>query len=191
MTDDYDELTRQLRELRGTLDAALADAPHLGALRDQLAYVAGAQAKKLRDQIDEGFADATHSRVNLIAGIKKDLLAEMEANGRGLTNHANVQSWVEGWFAHYYARSAAGGGNWCGEWWRHPEAVSRLRAMWRYWEEAQRPGHDMHDWWPYADQQFKELTDSRGTFVSCGPDGHGRTPPPLSTVTVEAGYLHP
>jgi hypothetical protein len=146
------------------------------------------QIRQIRDDLDNLAAKQTVELAEHTARTKDEILDEWTQHNTRPTTHPTVQAWVEGWFVHAYARSSAGWGHWCPEWWRHPEAVLRLTVMWQYWERAQRPGCEMHNWYLYADDQFRELTDSRGTFASCGDDGHVRVLPPLKTITVEEGY---
>ncbi|MET9605904.1 DUF4913 domain-containing protein [Streptomyces sp. NPDC006512] len=69
---------------------------------------------------------------------------------------------------------------WCPRWWEHPEAGSRLSALWLAWEHLR---HDaalgMTTWWiQHADPHLKVLMDPRqGPFAGCSPSkGHARTP---------------
>jgi hypothetical protein len=185
----------QLQKLSGDVDARLASATKLEELRARLASVGIEGAglfRDLRNQIDSGFADATVSRVDLFEKIKQDIIAQWTKDNSGPDPKQvfdDVESWVEGWFVNAYARSSAGWGHWCPEWWRHPEATERLTALWHSWEAAQKnTATGMAHWYVmYADPIFGQLTDSRGTFASCS-DVHGRVLPSLQTITVEEGY---
>ncbi|OJF14560.1 DUF4913 domain-containing protein [Couchioplanes caeruleus subsp. caeruleus] len=80
---------------------------------------------------------------------------------------------------------AASGVNWCPEWWQHPEAISRLYALWRAWEtlRAADPDTGMSIWWrDHFDPHFAVLTGEYGPFGKCSPDrGHvATTPLPLT-----------
>ena len=150
------------------------------------------QIRQLRDDLDTLTAKQTVELAEHTARIKDEILAEWTQHGSGPETkkvYDDVASWVENWFVHAYARSAVGGGIWCAEWWRHPEAVSRLTALWHSWEAAQKnTAAGMAHWYVmYADPVYGQLTDSRGTFVSC-EHGHGRVLPSLATITVEDGY---
>ncbi len=46
----------------------------------------------------------------------------------------SVEAWVHGWLAPVIRRPAGRDTAWCPEWWRHPEAIVRLEALWRSWE---------------------------------------------------------
>jgi hypothetical protein len=102
-------------------------------------------------------------------------LADTATGKRPLSNwkHQTLDAWVEGWFAERYARSIVGGTRWCSQWYEHPEAVTRLHALWTSWEVAQRdPDRGMIIWLRDGDAQFYELTRECGPFISCDYDGH-------------------
>ncbi|WP_091463859.1 DUF4913 domain-containing protein [Micromonospora inyonensis] len=52
--------------------------------------------------------------------------------------YRNVEAFVADYLAHVVERRLASGPtsgvNWCPRWWAHPEAISRLYALWRAWE---------------------------------------------------------
>lgn len=62
---------------------------------------------------------------------------------------------------------------WCAEWYRHPQALSRLDAIWRAWEHLrQDPALGIANWWlHYADPTMRALMDPHGPFARCA-DGH-------------------
>ncbi|MFJ8628538.1 DUF4913 domain-containing protein [Kitasatospora sp. NPDC093550] len=75
---------------------------------------------------------------------------------------------------------------WCPDWWLHAEAISRLNAMWRAWENLRLdPALGMSTWWiHHADPQLHVLMDpDNGPFSACSPiEGHSEHPPqPLPT----------
>ncbi len=71
--------------------------------------------------------------------------------------------------------------NWCPSWWRHPEAISRLYALWRAWETLRvgDPDTGMSIWWrDHFDSHFAVMTGEYGPFNKCSPDrGHVNTAP--------------
>jgi hypothetical protein len=69
---------------------------------------------------------------------------------------------------------------WCARWWEHPEAVSRLEALWKAFEVLRLdPGTGASTWWrDYADPTMAALTASSGTFAKCSDTTHV-TPPSL------------
>jgi hypothetical protein len=88
-------------------------------------------------------------------------------------------------------RENAGGSRWCARWWAHPEAVTRLHALWQAWEYARAhlgPA-GMSTWWrDTLDFQFTTLLDPHGPFGRCGPADH-RDPVPLPVEPVPAEVL--
>ncbi|MFH8350212.1 DUF4913 domain-containing protein [Streptomyces sp. NPDC018045] len=64
---------------------------------------------------------------------------------------------------------------WCPAWWRHPEAVTRLTALWRAWEHLRHdPALGMSVWWlHHADPHLRVLMDKdAGPLSACTPEGH-------------------
>lgn len=86
----------------------------------------------------------------------------------------DFQTWMVEWLIPIIHRPLRGGVTWCPEWWRHAEAVVRLDAVWRAWEEARSEGGSaMAHWWQaYFDTTFAELTSDRGPFASCKDKVH-------------------
>ncbi|MFC4066722.1 DUF4913 domain-containing protein [Actinoplanes subglobosus] len=96
---------------------------------------------------------------------------------------------VDSFMRHYLApvverrvtQGAANGVNWCPWWWKHPEAISRLYALWRAWETLRvaDPDTGMSIWWrDHFDNHFAVLTGEYGPFSKCAPDrGHVDTTP--------------
>jgi len=70
--------------------------------------------------------------------------------------------------------------HWCSQWWDHPEAVSRLEALWKAFEVLRRdPGTGAATWWrDYADPTMAALSDAAGTFAKCSDTSPCRTPGP-------------
>lgn len=89
-----------------------------------------------------------------------------------------LDDWFQDYFTSAYRRSFLGPQHrWCAQWWRHPEAVSRLDAMWRAWEHLRLdPALGMSVWWrEHADTHMAALTHPDGTFKGCRP-GDASTP---------------
>lgn len=80
---------------------------------------------------------------------------------------------------------------WCAQWWRHPEAVSRLDALWLAWEQMRLEGGTaMSAWWrDYADPTMRALFQSNGTFEGCTPDRHAPKGRALPVVQPPAGLF--
>lgn len=55
---------------------------------------------------------------------------------------------------------------WAAQWWKYPEAISRLDALWRAWEALRlEPTFGMSVWWrDHADYHMQVLMSSDGPF---------------------------
>ena len=74
------------------------------------------------------------------------------------------------WLLEVYRRSTRGQARvWCPEWWKHPEAVARMDALWRAFEQLrQDPGTGMSVFWrDHADHHMSVLLDADGPFKGC------------------------
>ncbi|MGY1749153.1 DUF4913 domain-containing protein [Modestobacter sp. SYSU DS0511] len=72
---------------------------------------------------------------------------------------------------------------WCPAWWKHAEAIVRLKAMWRSWEHLRLDAVTGMPVWlrDHADHHMRILTDSDlGPFKGCHPErDHGERLRPL------------
>lgn len=97
----------------------------------------------------------------------------------------NVYDFVENHFRYIYARKLEmkNDRRWCPRWFEHPEAVSRLEAVWRAWESAgDDPAAGVSNWYrDHADYHMAVLLDPAGPFEGCSVRGHkpDLAPPPL------------
>lgn len=84
------------------------------------------------------------------------------------------------WLADVYRRPLDGGRYaWCPEWHRHPEAASRLQALWEALEAlAPRPAGRSTWWLQHADPTMAVLLDREGPFRACA-HGHRDAAEPL------------
>ena len=83
-----------------------------------------------------------------------------------------------GWLLQVYRRSTRGQARvFCPQWWKHPEAVARMDALWRAFEQLrQDPGTGMSVFWrDHADHHMTVLLDADGPFKGC-EDGHSTHP---------------
>ena len=105
--------------------------------------------------------------------------------GEAYLLYPDLESWVTEHFAQLLRRPEHQLA-WCPEWWQHPEAVSRLEAMWRAWEALRSDAaFGMSTWWiHHADPHLQVLLDkSYGPFTECGQrKGHND----LASLPVEA-----
>ncbi len=84
-----------------------------------------------------------------------------------------VQEWVQGVWT-VFVRRATNTFRWCPQWWRHPEAIVRLEALWRSWELLRLdPTTGMGVWFrDHLDHQLPVLTGPAGPFADCDPRQH-------------------
>ncbi|WP_330346633.1 DUF4913 domain-containing protein (plasmid) [Streptomyces europaeiscabiei] len=94
---------------------------------------------------------------------------------------SNVEVFVTDYLAPTYRRKINGStAVWCPEWWRHPEALQRITAMWRAWENLRHdPALGLSTWFlQHADPHMRVLLNpDNGPFNGCSPkDGHSLRP---------------
>ena len=90
---------------------------------------------------------------------------------------ATLPEWIEQWLLPVYRRSVRGHERvWCPEWWRHPEAVARLDALWRAWEHLRLDAATGLSVWfrDHADHHMTILMAADGPFKGC--DGNALRP---------------
>lgn len=79
---------------------------------------------------------------------------------------------------------------WCPEWFRHPEALSRLDVLRRIYDEAIESGDAamVSAWWlDHADPHMSRLLDPNGPFKYCSQrNGHKSLLVPLPTAPLPA-----
>ena len=93
--------------------------------------------------------------------------------------YSNLDAWINEYLVHVVERRVAEGAtsgiNWCARWWAHPEAISRLYALWRAWESLRvsDPQTGMSIWWrDHLDPHLAALTAEYGPFMRCRSDRH-------------------
>src|SRR5690348_12241130 len=96
-----------------------------------------------------------------------------------------VEDWVIDYFLPMFRRTLGGEFRWCAQWWRHGEAISRLRSLWHSWEVLRlRPGTGIATWYrDYLDHQLPILMGARGPFYQCSETAHRE---PRETTAVPA-----
>ncbi len=105
----------------------------------------------------------------------------------------DVHTFVEEFLIHVYARDhdPQGDWRWCEQWWRHPEAISRLEALWHAFEALRlEAGVGPSSWWrDHCDPAMAQLTDSRGPFAQCkaGRETRHKSPDPLPVTPAPSG----
>ncbi|GAA1891900.1 hypothetical protein GCM10009715_41810 [Paeniglutamicibacter psychrophenolicus] len=81
-------------------------------------------------------------------------------------------------------------GKWCRQWFLHPEAVSRVEALWRAWEYFRLdPATGMSVWWrDHADPHMAVLLSQKGPFHPCN-NGRHHTPEPFECDYAPEGWF--
>lgn len=79
---------------------------------------------------------------------------------------------------------------WCRQWFRHPEALSRVDALWRAWEHLRLDGKTgMSVWWKdHADPQMAVLLSRKGPFYECDLNRH-KEPDPMPCDLAPEGWF--
>nr|WP_255258368.1 DUF4913 domain-containing protein [Arthrobacter sp.] len=79
---------------------------------------------------------------------------------------------------------------WCQQWFRHPEALSRVDALWRAWEHLRLDGKlGSSVWWKdHADPHMAVLLSQKGPFHECDLERH-KDPAPIPCQTAPEGWF--
>ncbi len=103
--------------------------------------------------------------------------------------YPSVEDWVVAYFVPMFRRTLGGEYRWCGEWWRHAEAISRLSALWHAWEVHRLdPGTGISAWYrDHLDHHLPILLGARGPFYQCSEEAH-REPHLAAVVAAPAGW---
>jgi hypothetical protein len=85
-----------------------------------------------------------------------------------------VEDWVIDYFLPMFRRTLGGEYRWCGQWWEHGEAISRLTSLWHAWEVLRlQPGTGIASWYrDHLDHQLPILMGARGPFYQCSETAH-------------------
>jgi hypothetical protein len=129
--------------------------------------MAEAVAAALRELEDEQLDEAAAT-----AGAALDPASE---NDEPKLYFETLPDFVSKFLTQAYRREIPAKAAWCTEWWKHPEAVCRLSAMWRSWEALRlEPGTGTSVWWrDHADHHMAKLLDPQGPFKGCTKEAHG------------------
>ena len=103
-----------------------------------------------------------------------------------------LADWVSDHFVPVFRRTLGGEYRWCGQWWEHDEAVSRLKALWHAWEVLRlQPGTGIGTWYrEHLDHQLPILLGARGPFYQCSETVH-REPREAAARTLPAERTDP
>jgi len=141
-----------------------------------------------REQLAATAAEAVEAEFKTMTG---ETAAPASDGAEEVENHfPNVYAFVQDFLVKVHARPVRAqlSWHWCSQWWDHPEAVSRLEALWKAFELLRRdPGTGAATWWrDYAGRDSPPTAgDATGSSVyvnldrqrvGCGlHTGHGTT----------------
>lgn len=76
-------------------------------------------------------------------------------------------AWVEDTMADLESVDRSANMHWCSQWWAHPEATQRLKALYEEWLDRQTNG-GMSSWWvDHFDRHASVLFAKNGPFGEC------------------------
>lgn len=102
--------------------------------------------------------------------------------------YSSVDEWVTGWLLPTYSRPLRDVSlfRWDPQWWRYPEVIIRLEALWSSWEKMRRDGGPgmVVFYRDYLDPMMRVILDPNGPFHTYDPnkttrDGERELPEPL------------
>lgn len=106
------------------------------------------------------------------------------------TIYGSAEEFLHDWLLPCYVRDVGGKRQtWCPRWFMHPEAVSRITAIWLAWENLRLEGATgMSVYWiNHADPNMRMLMSLDGPFYNC-IGGH-RPPPPIPYELAPTGWF--
>jgi hypothetical protein len=88
--------------------------------------------------------------------------------------YLRLEDWVDQYFLPTFRRPIGGEIRWCTHWQEHPEAITRLEALWRSWETLRLdPNLGIAIWLTnYLDPLLATLLSRSAAFAQCTPDRH-------------------
>lgn len=84
--------------------------------------------------------------------------------------YGSADEFIREYLRHMYARPVGAGNarwRWAADWWRYPEAIARIEALWRAWENLRRDAASGSSrWWvEHADHHMPILLSPDGPFA--------------------------
>ena len=128
------------------------------------------------DELDAGLARVAADVTDLAAAVVHATHADAHfaADHVAAPAYETLDSWVEEYFTVVFSRPIGGEIRWCPQWREHPEAVTRLEALWRSWETLRlEPNLGMASWLTGClDPQQPIFLGRSGPFAQCSVDRH-------------------
>lgn len=118
---------------------------------------------------------ATAARRSVAAAL--DELEEEPADEEPALYFGSVDEFVRGYLRPCYRRRVDGQRVvWAADWWRYPEAVARLDALWRAWEHLRQDAQTGMSVWfrDHAAHHMDVLLDPSGPFAGAGEGDNRR-----------------
>ncbi len=211
-----DAATRPEDRVRAELAAAMADMDDQG-LQSALGQAAATEARLRADYADAVLAkEKAAGRQAQLAAIARAWACRQAVSRAGASVQAlraeirarreekraetfepldvpahfvSVEDFVANFLVPVVERRLSGGRTWCPKWWKHPEAVNRLWALWRAYEHfVATGGSAMSAWWVYhVDSHLPQLMAEDGPFWECR-DGHSDGLSPLPHLGAPEGW---
>lgn len=113
-----------------------------------------------------------HEEAVLMLEQAADILAAgVGQTGAGGDTYTDWREWVRSWLAGRIHRPAH---VWCARWDEHPEAASRLEALFDAWRQMwPAPGTARSLWWrDHFDHHFAMITSEAGPMAECHHSAH-------------------
>ncbi|MFB0834271.1 DUF4913 domain-containing protein [Arthrobacter halodurans] len=178
-----------------------------GAVRDAEAKIAEGMSGWIRAAA-ESLAQAERTRDRAVAEVEKaagEVAAAREPGGAPEASpesgaaatdesplvYASAEEFLHEQLLPLYNRILdSRNGKWCRQWFLHPEAVSRVEAVWRAWEHLRLDAATgMSVWWrDHADPHMSVLLSQKGPFYGCSADRHN-TPEPFPCDYAPEGWF--
>lgn len=152
-----------------------------------------AAAEGVASVLDEDLLDHVRSDAAAVAQAELDEALTTGAAETGGEDAApelrfsTLPAFVEWLTTLYWRATSPNGLSWCPQWWRHPEAVYRLDALWRSFEHLRNdPATGASVWLrDHVDHHMAVLLDPDGPLRACDPDQGHRTGSELKRLAVE------
>lgn len=109
-------------------------------------------------------------------------------DSRFVPYYPDAYSWVTKHYTVVYVRRLKPSERWCAHWFEHPEALMRMEALWRTWEQARlNPLTGMAGWLrDELDHHLPILHSESGPFAGCVAGEHRLPSPQLYPVADQA-----
>jgi hypothetical protein len=90
-----------------------------------------------------------------------------------------LRRWLRFAYRRTVSRPGRGELRWRAQWWSSEEALGRVEAMWRSWEQARLDPVGMTNWWLYvADPMMRVLLSDDGPFAGATDENRPGEPLP-------------